>query len=44
MEGKLNVPEGTGEKMWHLLIKLLAEQYDVEIEYELERVTEDETA
>lgn len=31
----LEVPEGIGEKMWHVLIKLLAEQEGVKIEYEL---------
>ncbi len=35
MERKLEVPEGIGEKMWHTLIRLLAEQEGVKIEYEL---------
>lgn len=31
----LEVPKGIGEKMWHTLIKLLAEQEGVVIKYEL---------
>lgn len=46
MAKTLEVPEGIGEKMWHTLIKLLAEQEGVKIEYELVRVdeTKEETA
>ena len=31
----LVVPKGIGEKMWHTVIRLLAEQEGVKIEYEL---------
>ncbi len=33
MEGKLKVPEGVGKRMWDIMIKLLAEQEGVEIQY-----------
>ncbi len=33
MEGKLEVPDGIGKRMWDILIKLLAEQEGVEIDY-----------
>ena len=29
------IPEGIGEKMWHTVIKLLAEQEEVDITYDL---------
>ena len=35
MDKPLEVPEGIGEKMWHTVIRLLAEQEGVKIEYEL---------
>lgn len=35
MEKPLVIPSGIGEKMWHTLIKLLAEQENVEIQYDL---------
>ncbi len=48
MANALDVPEGIGEKMWHTLIKLLAEQEGVEIKYDLvpkeNGGTEDKTA
>ena len=35
MEKRLEVPDGIGEKMWHTVIRLLAEQEGVEIKYHL---------
>lgn len=37
MDNIFAVPEETGEKLWYLLIKLLAEQEEMEISYELEK-------
>lgn len=36
------VPDGIGEKMWHTVIKLLAEQEGVEIKYHLEEVKKED--
>ncbi len=46
MAKTLEVPEGIGEKMWHTVIRLLAEQEGVKIEYELikKEETKEETA
>ena len=46
MSKPLVVPKGIGEKMWHTVIRLLAEQEGVKIEYELVRKeeTKEETA
>lgn len=45
MGKSLEVPKGIGEKMWHTVIRLLAEQEGVKIEYELiEKETTEETA
>ncbi len=46
MSKPLVVPKGIGEKMWHTVIRLLAEQEGVKIEYELveNKETQEETA
>lgn len=46
MAKQLEVPKGIGAMMWHTVIKLLAEQEGVKIEYELveKEQTKDGTA
>lgn len=43
MAKSLEFPKGIGETMWHTVIKLLEEQEEVEIKYELISMEEQET-